>query len=82
MGTFLKIFPYILQSIIAVNELIGRGKGATKKKLVMDAISLGSDIMASGNNASLKLIDKVIDATVQTLNDAGVFETSNHQSNQ
>lgn len=75
MLSLLKLLPFILQSIIAVNDLIGRGKGQTKKKIILDAIVTGNEIAGGVDNKTVKLISTVIDTTVKNLNDAGIFET-------
>ncbi len=76
MGAFIKFFPLILESIIAVERLIGRSKGQTKKKLVLDAIQTGVDIAKDVDNKTVQTVSEMIDNTVKTLNDAGVFETA------
>lgn len=78
MGTVIKLFPLILQSIIAVNDLVrGYKKGSTRKKLVMDAVVLGTNITgeagATLKNSHMQAISQLIDATVKTLNEGGLF---------
>lgn len=76
MGTLLKYLPLIIETIITVNGIIGRGKGAAKKKIVLDAVTEGIRISSEIDNRHVQAISRVIDGTVQALNDAGVFETS------
>lgn len=81
MNSLLQLFPSILASIIAVDQMVkGAKKGTTKKQLVMDAVKLGTGIAgevgSSLGNSQIQAISVLIDKTVETLNNAGVFEAA------
>ncbi len=80
METFIKLYPLILSSILAVEQILGARNGKTKRALVLESVQAGAQITgqvgAALDNPSTIAIGGLIDRTVQVLNDSGLFQTT------
>ena len=70
---FLKYFPYVLQGVVAVEQAIGSQPGATKKQVVMSAVTAAASVGQTVDEQHVQVVSKLIDSTVTALNQAGVF---------
>ncbi len=74
----LQYLPFILQGIVAVQAAIPTAPGATKKQVVLNAITAAASVGEQIPEAHIQGISKLIDLTVadlHTTNQAG-FGTS------
>lgn len=67
-AAFLKYLPSIITGVAAVEQAIGPGSGATKKQLVLNAITAAGTVGESVPETHVAAISKLIDLTVDTLN--------------
>lgn len=75
---FLKLLfmylPIVITGVMAVEtSLKGQAPGATKKKIIIDAILAGALIGETVPEAHVAVISTLIDTVVSTLNKTGVF---------
>ena len=66
-------FPAVLQGVIAVEQSIGSSPGATKKQVVMGAITAAAKVAGTVDEQHVQAIAALIDSTVGALNAAGIF---------
>lgn len=69
----LKYFPYVLQGVVAVEQSIGSQPGATKKQVVLGAITAAAKVGGQVEESHIAVISSLIDATVAALNASGAF---------
>lgn len=70
----LQYLPTILQAVVAVEQVIGAGKGSTKKQIIMDSVSAAAKVTTSAApTAQIQLISQMIDSVVSTLNSVGAL---------
>jgi hypothetical protein len=67
-----QLLPNILAAIVQVENSVN-APGATKKAIVMGAITSAAKVGEAVPNQATDLISTMIDSTVKTLNDSGVF---------
>jgi len=67
-ASLMSYFPSILAGIQAVEGALGKGNGATKKQLVLNALSAAAGVGEAVPEAHVAGISALIDATVATLN--------------
>ena len=71
----LRFFPYILQGIMAVEAALKGQPGATKKAVVMAAITAGAQIGETVPQPVVDGVSKLVDGTVAALNASGLLGT-------
>ena len=76
LALFMQYFPAVLQAVVAVEHAIGSQSGASKKQVVMSAVSAAAKVGAGVNEQHVQVISQLIDSTVTALNTAGVFGKS------
>lgn len=69
----LQFMPTVLQAIVAVEGVVGGGKGQTKKQLVMNAITAAAQVGEKADNKTVAALSGLVDTTVSTLNSSGIF---------
>ena len=65
--------PIVIQGVAAVETALHGSPGATKKQVILDAITAGADTASTAPDANVANIGKLIDLVVGTLNTSGVF---------
>lgn len=65
--------PYVLQGVVAVEAAIKGAPGASKKQVVLDAITAGASVGETVPQQEVSGISTLIDVVVGTLNTTGVF---------
>jgi hypothetical protein len=76
MGKLLLVFRYapaILKAVAAAEEVVGAGKGQTKKQLVLAAIHAVAVVGVGVDNKTVAALSALVDEFVCILNSAGVF---------
>ena len=68
-----RFLPDVLRAVIAVEQAIGSQPGATKKQVVLGAITAAAKVGGSVDEQHVSAISTLIDSTVGALNTAGVF---------
>lgn len=79
MKVFLQIlsfFPYVLEGIMAVEKALAGSPGATKKAVVMAAISAGAQVGETVPQPVIEGVSKLVDGTVAALNASGLLGTT------
>lgn len=71
--TGLQYLPYVTTAVQAVESTNGALPGATKKQLVLSAITVAAKVGESVPEAHVAVISALIDTIVSLLNAAGVF---------
>lgn len=66
--------PAILQGIYAVNAALGSGNGATKKQIILNAITAGAQAGESIPESHVQAVSTLIDSTVAALNKSGLLD--------
>ena len=69
----LHYFPVVLQGVVAVESSIGSQPGATKKQVVLNAVTAAAKTAETVDETHVKAISTLIDTTVGALNQSGVF---------
>ena len=69
------LWPSILKAVIEVESAI-QAPGATKKAIVLSAITAAAGVAGQSGNTSAAVIGGMIDTTVTSLKAAGVFGAS------
>jgi len=69
----LEYAPYVLRAVTAVEDIYKSEPGASKKKLVLDAIGAAAGVGESVPDPTLAVISSLIDSTVAALNQLGIF---------
>lgn len=69
-SVFLKYLPFVIQGVAAVEQVVGPtpGQGATKKQLVLNAVTAAASVGESVPESHVAGISQLIDLTVATLN--------------
>jgi hypothetical protein len=74
LSLLMHYFPAVLQGVIAVEQAVGSSQpGATKKQVVMGAITAAAKVGGQVDEQHVAAISTLIDTTVGALNQAGVF---------
>lgn len=63
-----KYLPTVVQGVIAVEGAIGAGNGASKKQVVLDAITAGAKVGEAVPEVHVSGISALIDTVVAALN--------------
>lgn len=74
----MQLFPYVLQSVMVVQQALQGQSGATKKAVVMSAVQAGAQlggVTGGSHDDHEKAVSALVDSTVATLNQTGVFNT-------
>jgi hypothetical protein len=75
--TLLLIFqflPLVLSAVRAIEAEVGAGNGATKKQLVLNSIQAAAQVGEKADDNTVKAVAALVDHTVATLNDSGIFQ--------
>lgn len=72
----LRYLPLILEGVIAVENVLGAGKGKAKKQLVMNVFDAAAHVGEQSDDKVVAAVSKSVDLVVDTLNQAGVFAKS------
>lgn len=67
-----QLLPNILAAVVQVENAVN-APGATKKAIVMSAITSAAQVGEAVPNQATAMISTMIDSTVKQLNDSGVF---------
>lgn len=67
-----QLLPNILQAIVQIETSVS-APGATKKAIIMGAITSAAQVGEAIPNQATAMISTLIDSTVKQLNDSGVF---------
>ncbi len=70
----LQYLPHVLQGVQAVETAVHGVPGATKKQLVLAGIAAAAQVGEAVPEDHVKLVSALIDSTVATLNNTGVFK--------
>lgn len=70
----LQYLPHVLVGVQAVEQAVS-APGQTKKQLVLGAITAAASVGEQVPEQHVQVISALIDTTVATLNQAGVFKT-------
>jgi hypothetical protein len=73
LSFFMKYFPVVLAGVVAVEQAIGSQPGATKKQVVLGAITAAAKVGEGVDESHVEAISHLIDSTVAQLNAVGVF---------
>lgn len=71
----LGLLPYVLQTVVSVEQVVGAGNGQTKKQLVLDAIDAGAHVGETVPVENVKIVSTLVDSVVGSLNATGFFKT-------
>lgn len=66
----LKLFPYVLQAVIATQDALGHLPGAVRKQALLGSIAGATQL----DEQHLQAISQLIDSTVTTLKPTGVLD--------
>jgi hypothetical protein len=66
-------FPYVLAGIQAVESTLSGQSGATKKTLVLSAVTAATKVGEQVPETHVQTISSLIDAIVSELNASGIF---------
>ena len=69
----LMYFPYVLQSIVAVEAAAKSLPGASKLQLVLNSIAAVAGVSGQLPNDTVKIISTIATAIVTDLNNSGIF---------
>lgn len=69
----LKLAPYVIDLMLKAEEIFGKGKGSSKKSLVLQFVRAALATPLKNETDLVGLFDKQIDDVVLTLNSEGVF---------
>ena len=72
-AAFLKYLPSVISGVAAVEGVIGSGNGATKKALVLNAVTAAATVGEQVPEAHVAGISKLIDLVVATLNSTNLL---------
>jgi hypothetical protein len=73
ISLLMQFLPVALQAIIAVETSIKNAPGASKKEVVMDIITAGTDAATKIPDAHVQQISGLVDVIVGSLNKSGAF---------
>lgn len=71
--TILQFLPHILAGIKAVEDVVGAGKGATKKAIVLAGVQAAAQVGETVPQKTVAAIGTTIDNVVTLLNQSGVL---------
>lgn len=75
----LQYLPYVIAGVQAVETAIGKGKGSTKKALVIGAVQaaaqVGESVQGVDKAQTIAVISSLTDTVVSAFNATGVFQT-------
>lgn len=66
--------PTVIRVVIGIEQALKESKGETKKQIAIALINAGAEAGVSSDSQHVAAISKVIDVTVDALNQSGVFE--------
>lgn len=69
----MQYFPYVLAAMIGVEQSLGAGNGATKKQLVLNAVTAVASVGEQVPESHVAGISNLIDSTAVTLKAANLF---------
>jgi hypothetical protein len=69
----LKLFPYVLAGVSAVEQVAGAMPGAAKKQIILDSILTGAKVGEQVPVPQVAAVSTLVDAVVSALNASGVF---------
>ena len=73
LNSILGYLPYVLAGVMAVEQTVSSAPGATKKALVLSAVTAATQVGEQVPDAHVQAISHLIDSIVSQLNAAGVF---------
>ncbi len=74
IGLVFRYLPVVLEAVIAVERVVGAGKGKEKKALVLTAIEAAANVGVKSDDQVVAAISQEVDLVVDVLNKAGTFK--------
>ncbi len=75
MNTFFKLFPYIIQGVITIEQVVV-APGPVKKQILLDSILQVAQFMGTSDNETMHKVGILIDSLVTSFNKSGFFKTT------
>lgn len=70
----MSFFQIAMQAVVAVEQVIGRGKGDGKRKIVIDAVQAVAKVAGEDGHPQVAAIGTLVDSIVGSLNQSGILE--------
>ena len=74
--SILSYLPYVLTAVLGVEQTVQAMPGASKKALVLSAVTVASKVGEQVPDTHVQAISQLIDSLVATLNASGIFKST------
>ncbi len=76
VGLVFRYLPFVLEAVLAVERVVGAGKGKEKKEIVMSAFQAAARVGEKSDDRVVTAVSELVNLNVDMLNKSGIFKKS------